>query len=73
MNRQAKHLRRLLRLSLGLAVMLVLAATVAAVEIGQPAPDFSLTSTSGDTVSLSQFKGKKHVLIQFYSVDFNPT
>ena len=73
MNRQAKHFRRLIRLSLGPAVMLILAATVAAVEVGQPAPDFSLTSTSGEKVSLSQFKGKKHVLIQFYSVDFNPT
>lgn len=73
MNRQAKHFRRLIRLSLGLAVMLMLAATVAAVEVGQLAPDFSLTSTSGEKVSLSQFKGKKHVLIQFYSVDFNPT
>jgi cytochrome oxidase Cu insertion factor (SCO1/SenC/PrrC family) len=73
MNRQAKYFRRLIRLSLGLAVMLMLAGTVAAVEVGQPAPDFSLTSTSGDKVSLSQFRGKKHVLIQFYSVDFNPT
>ena len=73
MNRQARHFRRLIRLSLGPAVMLMLAATVAAVEVGQPAPDFSLTSTSGEKVSLSQFKGKKHVLIQFYSVDFNPT
>ena len=73
MNRQAKHFRRLIRLSLGPAVMLMLAATVAAVEVGQPAPDFSLTSTSWEKVSLSQFKGKKHVLIQFYSVDFNPT
>ncbi len=73
MNRQAKHFRRLICLSLGLAVMLMLAGTVAAVEVGQPAPDFSLTSTSGDKVSLSQFRGKKHVLIQFYSVDFNPT
>jgi peroxiredoxin len=51
----------------------MLGATVAAVEVGQPAPDFSLTSTSGENVSLSQFKGKKHVLVQFYSVDFNPT
>lgn len=73
MNRQAKPCGRLLRLGLGLAVTLMLAGTVAAVEVGDQAPDFNLTSTSGDKVSLSQFKGKKHVLIQFYSVDFNPT
>jgi len=73
MNKQAKPYRRLLQLSLGLAVTLMLASTVAAVEVGDQAPDFSLPSTSGDKLSLSQFKGKKHVLIQFYSVDFNPT
>lgn len=73
MNRQAKPFGRLLRFSLGLAAILSLAGTAAALEVGQPAPDFSLPSTSGDNVSLSQFRGKKHVLIQFYSVDFNPT
>jgi cytochrome oxidase Cu insertion factor (SCO1/SenC/PrrC family) len=44
-----------------------------AVDIGQPAPDFTLPSSTGDTISLSQFKEKKHVLIQFYTLDFNPT
>lgn len=73
MKRQSMCFRLLMRLSLGLVVMLMLAGTVSALEVGQPAPDFSLTSTSGDKVRLSQFKGKKHVLIQFYSVDFNPT
>lgn len=73
MRRQTKQSRRLIQIVLALAVTLMLAATVMAVEVGQPAPDFSLTSTSGEKVSLSQFKGKKHVLIQFYSVDFNPT
>ena len=73
MNRQAKPFRCLLRLSLSLVVILLLGGTAAALDIGEPAPDFSLPSTSGDKLSLSQFKGKKHVLIQFYSVDFNPT
>lgn len=45
----------------------------AAVEVGDQAPDFTLPSTSGKKVSLSQFRGKKHVLIHFYSMDFNPT
>ena len=73
MNRQTTNGKRLSRFGLGLAIMLLLSGSVAALDVGQPAPDFSLTSTSGDKVSLSQFKGKKHVLIQFYSVDFNPT
>jgi cytochrome oxidase Cu insertion factor (SCO1/SenC/PrrC family) len=44
-----------------------------ALEVGDQAPDFELPSTSGEKVSLSQFKGKKHVLLQFYTLEFNPT
>lgn len=44
-----------------------------AVEVGDQAPDFSLKSTTGEEISLSQFKGKQNVLIQFYTMDFNPT
>lgn len=47
--------------------------TATALDIGDQAPDFSLPSTTGKPISLSQFKGKKHVLIQFYTMDFNPT
>ena len=36
----------------------------AAASIGQPAPDFSLTDTSGKTVKLSDFKGK-HVVLEW--------
>lgn len=32
---------------------------------GMPAPDFSLPSTDGSTVTLSSFKGKQNVLIYF--------
>jgi peroxiredoxin len=72
MHRRAKH-RGCLIFGVLLASLLVVVGTVMAVDIGAPAPDFTLQSTTGEQVSLSQFKGKKHVLIQFYSVDFNPT
>ena len=42
-------------------------------EIGDRAPDFSLPSTSGEQVSLSQFRGKQRVLLEFYGSDFAPT
>lgn len=45
----------------------------AALEVGDKAPDFELPSTTGEKISLSQFKGKKHVLLQFYTLEFNPT
>ena len=37
-----------------------------------PAPDFSLLSQSGETVRLSQFKGKNHVVLVFYPGDDTP-
>lgn len=42
-------------------------------EIGATAPDFKLHSTTGNHISLSQFRGKKLVLLEFYGVDFAPT
>ena len=52
----------------------LMSATLAqAVDVGQPAPDFTLPSSTGNPISLNQFKDKKHVLLQFYTMDFNPT
>ena len=42
------------------------------VEVGQVAPDFSLDATTGDKVRLSQFRGKKAVLLEFYGASFAP-
>ena len=53
--------------------VLSLSAVAAALEIGDKAPDFTLPSTTGEKVSLSQFRGKKMILVQFYKTDFNPT
>jgi peroxiredoxin Q/BCP len=39
------------------------------VEVGDKAPDFSLVSTDGESVSLSQFFGKKWVVLYFYPKD----
>jgi peroxiredoxin len=56
-----------------LVVSLLLASSALAVDVGDEAPDFTLPSTTGEQISLRQFKGSTHVLIQFYSRDFNPT
>ena len=40
--------------------------------IGRPAPDFSLPSTTGETISLRQYKGKKTVVLYFYPKDETP-
>lgn len=41
-------------------------------EINQTAPDFTTTNQDDETVSLSQFKGKKHVVLYFYPKDDTP-
>ncbi len=53
--------------------VLGVAGVATAVEVGEKAPDFTLPSTIGKDISLSQFQGKKHVLIEFYGADFYPT
>lgn len=39
-------------------------------NVGEKAPDFTLKSTSGDMVSLSQFRGRKNVLVAFFPLAF---
>jgi len=46
---------------------------VAAVEVGDKAPDFELVSTKDGKFKLSGLAGKKNVIIQFYVLDFTPT
>jgi thioredoxin-dependent peroxiredoxin len=42
------------------------------VEVGDKAPDFSLPSQMGDKVTLSEFLGKKNVVLYFYPKDETP-
>jgi mycoredoxin-dependent peroxiredoxin len=41
--------------------------------VGERAPEFSLKSTTGETVPLSSFRGKKHVLLAFFPLAFTST
>jgi peroxiredoxin (alkyl hydroperoxide reductase subunit C) len=36
------------------------------VQVGQEAPDFTLASLAGPTVTLSQYRGAKNVVLVFY-------
>lgn len=42
------------------------------VEVGQKAPDFTLPAPGGRKVSLSDYLGKKNVVLAFYPLDWSP-
>lgn len=45
-------------------------------EVGAVAPDFDLPAVTGDRrhrVRLSDFRGKKNVVLAFYPLDWTPT
>lgn len=56
------------------AAILALASTLAAqtrpLKVGDKAPDFTLPDQNGNKVSLSQFLGKKNVVLAFYVLAF---
>jgi hypothetical protein len=62
----------LLVLGLLLFGLLGTACVSSALDVGDKAPDFTLPATTGEKVSLSQFRGKKIVLIEFYGADYSP-
>jgi len=42
------------------------------VKAGQPAPDFTLPAVSGRKIALSQYRGKKNVVLSFVPAAFTP-
>jgi len=44
-----------------------------AIAVGQTAPDFTLKNQYDKEVKLSDFKGKKNVVLMFYPLDWSPT
>jgi len=43
-----------------------------ALRVGQKAPDFDVTSSSGKRLALKELAGKKNVVLYFYPGDFTP-
>ncbi len=44
-------------------------STSGGVKVGDRAPDFTLPSLAGESVSLSSFLGKKDIVLYFYPKD----
>jgi hypothetical protein len=72
MEKPTQAVRTLGLMGLLLAGVLIGAGMATALEVGEQAPDFTLPSTMGGEISLSQFRGKKLVLLEFYAADFSP-
>ena len=63
----------LIGLALAATVATTLPSGAVALELGKPAPDFSLPATTGEKVTLRQFRDKKIVLLEFFGAAFAPT
>jgi hypothetical protein len=56
------------RAALGAAgLWLAAGAARAQLPVGTPAPEFTLHDTVGKAVSLSQYRGKRYVLLDFWA------
>lgn len=42
------------------------------IKIGEEAPDFTIPSHLGSSVSLGDYRGKKNVVLAFYPAAFTP-
>ena len=73
MNSSTKSKKVWYLLGLLLAVRLVTAGGAWALDVGDKVPDFKLPATTGLDISLSDYRGKKWVLVEFYGEDFQPT
>jgi thioredoxin-dependent peroxiredoxin len=43
-----------------------------ALKVGDPAPEFDVTSSDGRRLRLQDYRGKKNVVLYFYPADFTP-
>lgn len=61
-------MNRWLSAGLGVAgVLLAAPGAQAQLPVGQAAPEFTLRDTGGRSVSLSQYRGKRYVLVNFWA------
>lgn len=67
-------MKKLILAILGISVLAVSGFSQAAptthLKVGDMAPDFKLTDTTGKEVKLSDYRGKKSVVLAFYVLAF---
>lgn len=66
-------MRRCVTVGLAIAIGVVGAGAGAAeLSVGTVAPAFALPASTGGTVRLADFVGRRHVILAFYIRDFTP-
>ena len=70
-NKKEDNMKKIAFIFVVFAFLVYFASAVQSIEVspgvGDKAPDFSLLDGSGNEVRLSDFKGKKNVVLIFYS------
>ena len=56
--------------TLAMAVLVSAEGEAVKLKVGDEAPAFSLPASTGKTISLAEFKGKKKVVLAFYPKAF---
>ncbi len=57
-------------IAMALAVLLPAEGEAAKLKVGDEAPAFSLPASTGKTITLAEFKGRKKVVLAFYPKAF---
>ena len=57
-------------IAMALAVLLPAEGDATKLKVGDEAPAFSLPASTGKTITLAEFKGKKKVVLAFYPKAF---
>jgi len=57
-------------ITMALAVLLPAEGDASKLKVGDEAPAFSLPASTGKTITLAEFKGKKKVVLAFYPKAF---
>mgnify|MGYP002336260201 CR=1 FL=1 len=72
----SSNMKRIFALTAMVVMLAVMAsaqtpqAPTTKLKVGDFAPDFTLTDTTGNPVKLSDFRGKKNVVLAFYVLAF---
>ena len=68
-----RHSRTIVAGLLAMVVSLLLAGAVSALEVGQPAPDFTLNGADGKPVKLSDLTAKGPIVLYTFIAAFTGT